>query len=140
MCAPPGLFVYLFRGHYARVDFWRHTRITMAEVLPFRAVHYNAQTISGLDKVLTQPYDKISPEMQARYYDLEPQNLVRIIRGRSLPGDGPNENVYTRAAAHLLEWIERRILVSQAEPALYPYYQEYTPPGRAGTTLQRRGF
>jgi uncharacterized protein (DUF1015 family) len=112
----------------------------MAEVLPFRAVHYNAQTISGLDKVVTQPYDKISPEMQARYYDLEPQNLVRIIRGRSLPGDGPNENVYTRAAAHFQEWLERRVLVSPAEPALYPYYQEYAPPGGAGTTLQRRGF
>jgi uncharacterized protein (DUF1015 family) len=116
------------------------TRAIMAEVLPFRAVHYNPNMISGLNTVLTQPYDKVSPEMQARYYDLAPHNLVRIIRGRHLPNDGPHENVYSRAARYFREWMEDRILVSAAEPALYPYYQEYTVPGRAGATLERRGF
>jgi len=111
----------------------------MAEVLPFRAVHYNPDMISGLNTVVTQPYDKISPEMQARYYDLAPHNLVRIIRGRHLPNDGPQENAYLRAARHFREWMEERIMVSEAEPALYPYYQEYSLPGRAAT-LERRGF
>jgi uncharacterized protein (DUF1015 family) len=111
----------------------------MAEVLPFRAVHYNPNMISGLNTVVTQPYDKISPEMQARYHDLAPHNLVRIIRGRHLPNDGPHENVYLRAARHFREWMEERIMVSEAEPALYPYYQEYSLPGRAAT-LERRGF
>ncbi len=112
----------------------------MAEVLPFRAVHYNRQMISRLDKVVTQPYDKISPEMQTRYYDLAPHNLVRIIRGRHLPNDGPHENVYTRAAGHFRQWMEERVLVCEAQPALYPYYQEYALPRHAGLTLQRRGF
>jgi len=102
----------------------------MAEVLPFRAVHYNPDMISGLNTVVTQPYDKISPEMQARYYDLAPHNLVRIIRGRHLPNDGPQENAYLRAARHFREWMEERIMVSEAEPALYPYYQEYSLPKR----------
>jgi uncharacterized protein (DUF1015 family) len=109
----------------------------MAEVLPFRAVHYNPNMISGLDTVVTQPYDKISPEMQARYYDLAPYNLVRIIRGRHLPND---ENVYVRASRHFREWMEQRIMVSEAEPALYPYSQEYSLPGRTATPLLRRGF
>jgi uncharacterized protein (DUF1015 family) len=112
----------------------------MAEVLPFRAVHYNPNMISGLDTVVTQPYDKISPEMQARYYDLAPHNLVRIIRGRYLPNDGPHENVYLRASRHFREWKEERIMVSETEPALYPYYQEYSLPGRAAAPLLRRGF
>jgi uncharacterized protein (DUF1015 family) len=110
----------------------------MAELLPFRAVHYNPNMISRLNTVVTQPYDKISPEMQARYYDT-PHNLVRIIRGRQLPGDGPHENVYLRAARHFRQWMEERILISEVEPALYPYHQEYHLPGRAGT-LERRGF
>jgi len=112
----------------------------MAEVLPFRAVHYKPNMISRLNTVVTQPYDKISPEMQARYYDLAPHNLVRIIRGRHLPNDGPRENVYLRAARHFREWVEERIMVSETEPALYPYHQEYHLPGHAAATLERRGF
>jgi len=111
----------------------------MAEVLPFRAVHYNLNTISRINTVVTQPYDKISPEMQARYYDLAPHNLVRIIRGRHLPDDGPQENAYLRAARHFRQWLEERIMVSEVEPALYPYHQKYCLPGRAAT-LERRGF
>jgi uncharacterized protein (DUF1015 family) len=112
----------------------------MAEVLPFRAVHYNLNMISGLNTVVTQPYDKVSPEMQARYYDLSPYNLVRIIRGRDLANDGPHENVYSRAARHFREWVDERIMVSEVEPALYPYHQEYYHPGRGTATLERRGF
>jgi uncharacterized protein (DUF1015 family) len=101
----------------------------MAEILPFRALHYNPKLVSGLDAVATQPYDKISPQMQARYYDLSPYNLVRIIRARQSPEDTPEDNVYSRAARHFRDWIEQRVLISEAEPALYPYYQEYALPG-----------
>lgn len=112
----------------------------MAEVLPFRAVHYNLLRVSGLEKVVTQPYDKIGSEMQARYYDLSPYNLARIIRGRHLPNDGPQENVYTRAAAHFREWLEQGVWGPEMEPALYPYHNKFDLPGRAGATLERRGF
>ena len=116
----------------------------MAEIIPFRALHYDPEAVSGLEKVVTQPYDKISPEMQARYYDLSPYNLVRIIRGRQLPGDSPSENVYTRAVRDFHQWIDRRILASEPEPALYPYHQRYTVPGRvsgpAASRKLRRGF
>jgi uncharacterized protein (DUF1015 family) len=90
--------------------------------------------------VVTQPYDKISPEMQARYYDLSPYNLVRIIRGRTLPGDDSANNVYTRAARDFQAWIKSGVLTSQPEPAIYPYYQEYEVPGQQGVRKERRGF
>ena len=112
----------------------------MAEVIPFRALHYDPEQVSGLDKVVTQPYDKITPEMQARYYQLSPYNLVRIIRGRPRPEDTPQDNVYSRAARDFHDWIEKHILVSEPEAALYPYYQEYRAPGQVGTRKQRRGF
>ena len=112
----------------------------MAEILPFRALHYDPRKIPDLGAVVTQPYDKISPEMQARYYDLSPHNLVRIIRGRTLPEDGSVNNVYMRAARDFQAWIKSGVLISEPEPAIYPYYQEYEVPGQRGVRKERRGF
>ncbi|MDR3674171.1 MAG: DUF1015 domain-containing protein [Acidobacteriota bacterium] len=112
----------------------------MAEIIPFRALHYDPRKISDLGLVVTQPYDKISPEMQARYYSLSHYNLVRIIRGRTLAEDGPADNVYVRAARDFHAWIKSGVLVSGHEPAIYPYHQEYEVPGQQGVRKVRRGF
>ena len=40
----------------------------MAKVFPFRAFRYNPVQ-APFEKVLTQPYDKISPAMQDKYYE-----------------------------------------------------------------------
>ncbi|MFB3923765.1 MAG: DUF1015 domain-containing protein [Terriglobia bacterium] len=111
----------------------------MAEILPFRALRYNPAKVGKLDRVVTQPYDKISAGMQERYYDLSPYNLVRIIRGRAGADDSSADNVYTRAARSLREWIGAGVLVPDSEPAIYPYHQEYAAPG-AAETRRRRGF
>ena len=112
----------------------------MAEVLPFRATCYNPQIIPDLSKVVTQPYDKITPAMQDRYYAASPYNLVRLLVGRREPDDNRQENVYTRATASLRRWIEQRALVPQVEPAFFPYFQEYEVPGRDGLRKLRKGF
>ncbi|HEV2351349.1 MAG TPA: DUF1015 domain-containing protein [Terriglobia bacterium] len=112
----------------------------MAEILPFRALHYNPHKIAKLGDVVTQPYDKISAEMQARYYSLSPYNAARIIRGLENPGDSPQGNVYTRAASFLRDWIQQQVLTAEPEPAIYPYYQEYWVPGQPQQKKQRRGF
>lgn len=112
----------------------------MADIVPFRALHYDPAKIPDLGAVVTQPYDKISPEMQAHYYDLSPYNLVRIIRGRAQLGDGPQNSVYARAVRDFQSWIKSGVLVSASEPAIYPYYQEYEVPGQRGLRKERRGF
>jgi len=112
----------------------------MAEIRPFHALHYNPALIQELGKVVTQPYDKISPEMQSRYYDSSSFNLVRLIRGRPHADDNPQDNAYLRAAQHFRQWIEDGILISPAEPAIYPYNQEFEVPGRPGSKKVRRGF
>lgn len=112
----------------------------MAEILRFRALHYKPRRVSALESVVTQPYDKITAEMQARYYERSPYNLVRIIRGRQRPQDTDQDNVYTRAASDFHDWIRKDILVSQPEPALYPYTQLYNAPGQPGVKKQRRAF
>lgn len=112
----------------------------MAEIIPFRALHYNPHKIAKLGDVVTQPYDKISAQMQARYHSQSPYNAAHIIRGLENTGDSPQDNVYTRAAGYFHDWIQKQILTAEPEPAIYPYYQEYSVPGQPGNKKQRRGF
>jgi uncharacterized protein (DUF1015 family) len=110
----------------------------MADIRPFRAFRYDTHRVA-LKDVLTQPYDKISPAMQERYYAASDYNLIAIEKGRVLPGDSPSvepaagksapENVYTRAAKKLDEWIAEKILVQDAAASIYVYAQDYFVPG-----------
>jgi uncharacterized protein (DUF1015 family) len=115
----------------------------MAKIFPFRALRHDPAKVSPA-KVVTQPYDKITPEMQARYYSTSPYNLVRVVLGRQEAGDNDSNNVYTRAAANLQEWRAQHILVRDPEPSLYLYTQTYRrpddPKGNQGKQIERRGF
>ena len=110
----------------------------MAEIRPFRAYRYDTNRVA-LKDVLTQPYDKITPEMQERYYAASPYNLIAIEKGKPTPGDTPENNVYTRAAAKLEEWIAAKILVQDQAPSIYVYAQDYLVPGTQ-TRRTRIGF
>jgi uncharacterized protein (DUF1015 family) len=120
----------------------------MARLYPFRALRYDPARVN-LEAVVTQPYDKITPAMQQRYYEASPYNLVRVILGKHEPGDTepqeflpPGEkahNVYTRAAEYLHAWRKDHILAEESEPAIYGYSQTYTVPGTS-ETRERRGF
>jgi uncharacterized protein (DUF1015 family) len=117
----------------------------MARLFPFRALRYDPTAVNMAD-VVTQPYDKIDKEMQERYYNLSPYNLVRVVLGKHQPTDNDEHNVYTRAAETLKKWRADHILRDETAPALYGYSQTYTVPGTGGTTgvkaeiRERRGF
>jgi uncharacterized protein (DUF1015 family) len=110
----------------------------MAQVFPFRAYRFNPQ-VAPFDRILTQPYDKISPERQAEYYAMHPQNLITVEKGRAFRDDSPQNNVYTRAAAKVDEWIRDQIIVQDLAPGFYAYTQEFTVPGSTVRST-RRGF
>jgi uncharacterized protein (DUF1015 family) len=110
----------------------------MAKVYPFRAFRYNPER-APFDRVLTQPYDKISPAMQEKYYAADAHNLIAVEKGRIYPGDTPQNNVYTRAAAAVDAWIREHVVVQDAAPSFYAYTQEYTVPGTEERRT-RRGF
>jgi uncharacterized protein (DUF1015 family) len=120
----------------------------MARIYPFRALRYDTSRVR-MEDVVTQPYDKITPEMQQRYYERSPYNLIRIILGKRepddtepqdfLPAGEQAQNVYTRAAGYLNDWRSKHILAEESEPALYGYAQTYTVPGTT-ETRERRGF
>jgi uncharacterized protein (DUF1015 family) len=108
----------------------------MADIHPFRALRYDLQRVSAV-QVLTQPYDKITPTMQDRYYAASPYNLVRIILGYREP-DNASDNVYTRAAAYGRDWRADGVLRQDPSPSIYTYSQTFTAP--SGATFERRGF
>jgi uncharacterized protein (DUF1015 family) len=110
----------------------------MAGVLPFRAYRYDPGLVNALSKVVTQPYDKISPALQADYYAASPYNICRVILGRQSAGDDADRNAYARAARSLGAWMKEGILTQDAEAALYPYFQAYATPD--GRRLTRKAF
>ncbi len=110
----------------------------MARIYPFQPYRY-APKAGPLRNLATQPYDKITPEMRARYLALSPYNLVRVILGERLPSDSESGNIYTRAAALLNEWTSEGILAREESPSLYAYSQEFTAPD-SGERMVRKGF
>jgi len=110
----------------------------MAQVFPFRAYRFNPE-LAPFERVLTQPYDKISPERQAEYYAAHPHNLIAVEKGRVFPDDAPQNSVYTRAAAKVDEWIRDHIILQDPAPAFYAYAQEFIVPG-GSEKHTRRGF
>ena len=112
----------------------------MARIFPFRGLRYNPDKVKLAD-VVTQPYDKINPAMQDRYYAASPYNLVRIILGKAQPGDNERESVYTRAAASEEHWLAEGVLAPDPEPSIYLYTQTFRAPGDSSSAIQeRRGF
>jgi uncharacterized protein (DUF1015 family) len=110
----------------------------MAEIIPFKALRYDPDQVK-LEDVLTQPYDKITPEMQSKYYERSTHNLVRIILGKAGETDTDAFNVYTRASEYLHDWRSSGILKQDAERGVYAYSQTFTVPGTR-ELQERRGL
>jgi uncharacterized protein (DUF1015 family) len=104
----------------------------MADVQPFRALHYDLDRVGGLAPVVAPPYDVIDAEQRAALVRRSPHNVVEI----DLPqGDG---DPYAHAAELLERWRREGVLVRDDEPALWVLEQEFTgPDGRRRT---RHGF
>jgi uncharacterized protein (DUF1015 family) len=101
----------------------------MADVRPVPGIRYAPAT--DLAAVVTPPYDVISPEAQARYYERSPENIIRLELGRDEPDDDELDNRYTRAATTFADWRLRGVL-QQDTPALYLYEQRFTTPALDG--------
>jgi len=110
----------------------------LAQIYPFQPYRYSVKA-GPLTSLVTQPYDKISPAMQSRYLSMNPYNLVRVVLGERKPEDSETDNVYTRASRFLEDWIASGILVQDAEPGVFPYFQEFVVPD-TGERLVRKGF
>ncbi len=74
----------------------------MAKIYPFKGIIYNKKKIKKMDKVVSHPYDVISPKMQDYYYQQSDFNTIKLILGKEFAGDTQyNNNISVRR--HLLK-------------------------------------
>jgi uncharacterized protein (DUF1015 family) len=103
----------------------------VAEIEPFRALHYDLAITGGLQDVVAPPYDVIDGEQRAVLMSRAPYNVVSI----DLPEGG--EERYDRAAEQLNDWRAEGVVVQDERPALWVLSQNYTGPD--GQPRTRRG-
>lgn len=109
----------------------------MAEIKPFNGVLYNKDKISSFKDVVAPPYDVISDDMREELYNSSEYNVIRLILGKSLETDTPDNNKYKRAGRFFRNWNEEGVLSRDEQPAFYIYRQEYE---FGGKKLSRIGF
>jgi uncharacterized protein (DUF1015 family) len=100
----------------------------VADVRPFRAVHYDERKTGPASDLVAPPYDVISAEEREQYLARSPYNVARLI----LP-DSPDD-----AARLWRDWRAEGVLVGEAEPALWWLREDYEGPD--GNRHRREGF
>lgn len=93
----------------------------MPFIAPFRGLRYDLRKVKSLERVVTPPYDVISPKNQCRYHRLHPYNFVRVVFGKEYASDTRQRNRYSRAKETLSAWIREGILRPDPKPSLYPH-------------------
>jgi uncharacterized protein (DUF1015 family) len=101
----------------------------LVDIRPFKAIRYT-QKAGDAENLITQPYDKIDPQMQREYYEKSPYNYCRLI----LPME---QNKYQIASERIMQWLKAGILEKETQPAIFISRQEFTLDGKK---LQRTGI
>ena len=101
----------------------------MVDIRPLKAIRYTPKAGNAED-LITQPYDKIDPQMQKEYYDKSPYNYCRLI----LPME---QNKYQVANERIMQWLKEGIMTKETEPAIFVTRQEFSLDGKR---LERTGL
>lgn len=113
-------------------------RAHMPEVVLFRGIRYAVPRAATLSRIISPPYDVISPAQRDALAARSPHNIIHVLLGKEQPGDGADEDKYLRAARSFGSWLEDGTLRQDPAPALYPLEQSFTGPD--GRPCVRRGF
>ncbi|MBN2097270.1 MAG: DUF1015 domain-containing protein [Candidatus Omnitrophica bacterium] len=97
----------------------------MADIRPFRGVLYNLKKVKDIARVVTEPYDVISPAQQSKYYRTHPNNIIRLILGKQYPSDNSRVNQYTRSREFFADWLKKDVLQRDAQESIYIYNQTF---------------
>ncbi len=101
----------------------------MVDIRPFKAIKYTIKA-GDPETLVTQPYDKIDPEMQKEYYEKSPYNYCRLI----LPLE---EDKYKVAQQRIIQWLKDGIMIKENKPSIFVSRQEYS---LNGNKLVRTGL
>ncbi|MFC1783692.1 DUF1015 domain-containing protein [Planctomycetota bacterium] len=107
------------------------------DISAFRGYRYDSSGIGDPGSCIAPPYDIIDPDQQQQLYDQNEYNIVRVIKGKTFPDDNDSDNVYTRAAAALGEFIEKGALKQDDADSIYVYAQDFTV---GSESFRRSGF
>ncbi len=114
----------------------------MADVRPFKALHYDLGKVGSLDAVAAPPYDVIDAAGRARLLRRSPYNAVAIDLPKPFdPADPASASVgdpYEEAARTIDGWRADGALVEDAEPSIWALTQDYTAPD--GSSHSRHGI
>ena len=91
----------------------------MAEIFPFKGILYNERQVDNLADLVTPPYDVITPQAQDNFYNTHPNNMIRLILGKTEKNDTDENNPHTRAAKYFSQWLNDGILKKDDKPAIY---------------------
>ena len=104
----------------------------MADVSPFKALHYDLDEVGSLDAVAAPPYDVIDAAGRARLLQRSPHNAVAIDLPKPFdpadPASDPSGDPYRGAAETIAAWLAEGALVADEKPSIWALTQDYTAP------------
>lgn len=113
----------------------------MADVRPFKALHYDLGRVGSLGAVAAPPYDVIDAAGRAELLARSPYNAVAIDLPKPFdpadPDSSPSDDPYARAAGLIDAWRADGALVQDEQPTLWALTQDYTAPD--GSKHSRHG-
>ena len=109
----------------------------MADIRPFRGVHYNKSLVKDLSAVICPPYDIISPQQQEELHKKSEYNFIWLEAARELPQDTGTDNKFTRSADTLEQWLRQGILEVDERPSIYLHDHYFSHQGKK---YKRRGI
>ncbi|MHB1606828.1 MAG: DUF1015 domain-containing protein [Leptospirales bacterium] len=100
----------------------------MAELIPFQGLVYHEKLKDKMDRLTAPPYDIISKEAQKGFYEMDPNNVIRMELPIPPVSETPSNNRYTEARRELDRMRSEGVLVLDGKPAIYPYSMTYSDP------------
>jgi uncharacterized protein (DUF1015 family) len=114
----------------------------MADVRPFKALHYDLGKVGSLGSVAAPPYDVIDAAGRAELLARSPYNAVAIDLPKPFdpadPASDPAGDPYAEAARTIESWRADGALVADEQPSIWALTQDYTAPD--GSSHSRHGI
>ena len=114
----------------------------MADVRPFKALHYDLGVVGSLDAVAAPPYDVIDAAGRKALLERSPYNAVAIDLPKPFdpadPASDPDGDPYEEAARTIARWRSEGALVADDAPSIWALTQDYTAPD--GSRHSRHGI
>ncbi|MFI4911185.1 MAG: DUF1015 domain-containing protein [Sedimentisphaeraceae bacterium JB056] len=107
------------------------------KIKAFKAYRFDDSVVGSSADCIAPPYDVIDAEGQQALYEKNDYNIARLIKGKKFDTDNEQDNVYSRAANYLNDWIAKNAIKEDAEETIYAYVQNFSAAGRDFT---RSGF